>query len=84
VPGVDLPQAVARLFEGMTDWRPWVGLAPLAALSAAVVVWLASSDGLEVRNQELPELPIRTLEGAELPPEHFDGRAWVINVWLPG
>lgn len=68
----------------MTDWRPIAASVPFVAASGALVVWLASDDGLVERDDPLPKLPIRTLDGKDLLPEHFDGRAWVINVWLPG
>ena len=68
----------------MTDWRPAAAIVPFVAASAGLAYWLASDDGLVERDKPLPKLPIRTLAGADLLPEHFDGRAWVINVWLPG
>lgn len=38
-------------------------------------------DAYEIVDRPLPELPIRALDGE---PIAFDGRPWLINVWLPG
>ncbi len=68
----------------MSDWRLNAVAVPFVVASVALVVWLASGDGLVERDGPLPDLPITMLDGSAVPADVFGGRPGVINVWLPG
>lgn len=53
-------------------------------LALALLLLAACGDPVFERDQPLPALPIAGLDGRTLPASHFEGRPWVINVWMPG
>jgi hypothetical protein len=50
-----------------------------------LAVAAAGCDSVDRVNRPLPEdLSLKGLDGARVDRRSFDGRAWVLSLWLPG
>ena len=63
--------------------RPSPALVTGVVLGAFALA-VALTEPFERLDEPLPPLPLVKLDGSPVPPGHFDGRPWIVNVWLPG
>ena len=55
-----------------------------AAAMLALAALSTGCDHYETPNQPFPDLGLKTLEGESISAASFQGKPWVISVWLPG
>jgi len=54
------------------------------ALAVLALLLVAGCDRYDRLDRPLPSFQARTLDGAPVDESFFEGRPWVVNIWVPG